>query len=132
MSEITVIRDINGKLVGYNGNDIIALEVLLTRYEGRVERIESNLCDVKACQNSQAESIKIIEEKTTALLSCFHEMTMGFNAVLKSNAELVEQCRQNSEEAIKLKTGVKIFIWLSGIAVTLGGLYFSAKKYFGG
>jgi hypothetical protein len=113
-------RDKSGKLIAYttSSDEKITIEVIIEKISGRMDRIESNLADIKIHLDEKSSDLKILGDKITKLAEMFREMTVAFHAVLKSNEDTIAACKENTNDALRIRTGITVFKWIGG--VTLG------------
>jgi hypothetical protein len=78
-------RDENGNLIAYemSGDDKIKFEVLVTKFDGRMERIESHLQDQNNKMKDQNNKVEEIYKRQSTLIEFLHDLMANFGSEVK-------------------------------------------------
>jgi hypothetical protein len=122
------IRDKKGNLEAYQfGADAkTALEVIITRYDERLARIDSNISDLKYNQATQSSDIKKLFEKMSETLQSFHEALGQISSIGKKNIEISNICADYARTKLEREANYKFLKWAAGVISGIAGLAIAA------
>ena len=141
---MTKIRDSNGNLVAFNGKELLGLEIMLTTFQGRLERIESNQGDVKIIQNEMRKEMKEISKTLSVFCQTFHETVSDVNAAnkksndaLETASEALASSNESKKVAIDINERIDTFFKslalgskITGAVVAVAAFVFAIIEYF--
>jgi uncharacterized protein YoxC len=127
-------RDREGRIINYSSDDSdeVKIEVQITRFEGRLERIESK-------QEGLREETKEVHGKVDRILRDTSTMTSYYREVLDKQNELKNDihckpdglvCRveKNERGLSSIFGGIKVLVWVAGILLSLAGAIYALIK----
>lgn len=126
-------RDSNGEITSYTsdafkGRPEDSFAVLIAKYEARFSRLESRTEDAHSKLDDISRSQLDISKQVSKICQQWHEMLQTFHDVLESNRNLSVACKENSNDALKIKTSIRVVTWATGIIGTLTAIVVAFGK----
>lgn len=138
MSKDVVSRDSEGRIIGHpsNADDPTRFEVLLERYSGRMDRIESNQGDMAVEQKEMHSKIDNMDKNISTMVQYYRETLNKQNEMQDEICKTPDglKCRiSNAERGLSaIFGGIKTAAWIIGILIAFSGAAFAAIKLLGG
>lgn len=138
MNKDNVSRDSEGRIVGFpsDPDNPTRFEVLLERYSGRMDRIESNQGDMAVEQKEMHAKIDNMDRNISTMTQYYRETLNKQNEMQEEICKTPDglKCRiGNAERGLStIFGGIKTAAWIIGMLIAFSGAAFAAIKLLGG
>lgn len=129
-------RDRDGNLIAYDNTKPrrISLEVMQTKFEGRMDRIESNVGDARMDIQNVGVVVDHIKSQVAGVCSLTRELTNEVRIYAEIQKEANQEKRLQKVEAHMkvVQFAGRVLMWVVGPLIAAGGLIIGIFKFKGG